>query len=281
MRDWLVGIFGEAYATAAFWTIILVAVAIVLLVFVRVNRRFTTGTFISSSRGKQPRLAVMDATPVDNNRRLVLVRRDEVEHLILIGGPTDLVVETNIGRAHPEQAERKLPGSQGRPSPRDREIENVEEPDNGRDEPRPLPRSEERGTPLPERRPATPNPEIQIASRPAPAPTSAPRRYPTEAMQPVRDSVTPISSRPTVASTSTASLAAVSPSVPKREPEIEQRIENLQEADEAEAAHTREAPVVDLDVSRTERSSAPSKSSDHTLEDEMSKLLEELSEQKH
>lgn len=63
MHDWLVGIFGEAYATAAFWTIILIAVAVVLLVFLRVNRRFTAGTFISGARGRQPRLAVTDATP--------------------------------------------------------------------------------------------------------------------------------------------------------------------------------------------------------------------------
>jgi hypothetical protein len=41
-------------------------------------------------------LAVMDATPVDSHRRLLLVRRDDVEHLILIGGPTDVVVEQNI-----------------------------------------------------------------------------------------------------------------------------------------------------------------------------------------
>jgi hypothetical protein len=43
----------------------------------------------------------MDATAVDSHRRLVLVRRDDVEHLILIGGPTDVVVEQNIRMASP------------------------------------------------------------------------------------------------------------------------------------------------------------------------------------
>ena len=38
----------------------------------------------------------MDAAAVDSQRRLVLVRRDDVEHLILIGGPTDVVVERDI-----------------------------------------------------------------------------------------------------------------------------------------------------------------------------------------
>jgi len=46
----------------------------------------------------EPRLAVINAASVDGRRRLVLVRRDNVEHLLLIGGPTDAVIEPNIGR---------------------------------------------------------------------------------------------------------------------------------------------------------------------------------------
>jgi flagellar protein FliO/FliZ len=52
-------------------------------------------------RGRMPRLAVIDATAVDGRRRLVLVRRDNVEHLLMIGGPSDIVVESNIVRAMP------------------------------------------------------------------------------------------------------------------------------------------------------------------------------------
>lgn len=51
-----------------------------------------------NARGRQPRLAVIDASPVDGRRRLVLIRRDNVEHLLMIGGPTDVVVEQNIVR---------------------------------------------------------------------------------------------------------------------------------------------------------------------------------------
>lgn len=40
------------------------------------------------------RLAVVEVLPVDDRRRLVLVRRDGAEHLLLVGGPGgDLVVE--------------------------------------------------------------------------------------------------------------------------------------------------------------------------------------------
>src|SRR5712675_1062924 len=53
----------------------------------------------AAARGRQPRLAVIDAATVDGRRRLVLIRRDNVEHLLIIGGPTDVVVEQNIVRA--------------------------------------------------------------------------------------------------------------------------------------------------------------------------------------
>ncbi|AWM02268.1 flagellar biosynthetic protein FliO [Bradyrhizobium amphicarpaeae] len=65
-------------------------------------RRFAGGRVgANTQRGRMPRLAVIDAAAVDGRRRLVLVRRDNVEHLLMIGGPTDIVVEPNIVRAAP------------------------------------------------------------------------------------------------------------------------------------------------------------------------------------
>src|SRR3954471_10273391 len=63
----------------------------------------------SAQRGRAPRLAVIDAAAVDGRRRLVLVRRDNVEHLLMIGGPADIVVEQNIVRAVPVNAPRDVP----------------------------------------------------------------------------------------------------------------------------------------------------------------------------
>jgi flagellar protein FliO/FliZ len=56
------------------------------------------GKFTGSFFGPKPdkRLDVVDQANVDGRRRLVLVRRDEVEHLIMTGGPVDVVIETNI-----------------------------------------------------------------------------------------------------------------------------------------------------------------------------------------
>src|SRR5450631_1881629 len=64
----------------------------------------------AGARGRQPRLAVIDAATVDGRRRLVLIRRDNIEHLLMIGGPTDLVVEPNIVRAVGSREVTREPG---------------------------------------------------------------------------------------------------------------------------------------------------------------------------
>lgn len=57
------------------------------------------------------RLSVIEATRIDAKRRLVLIRRDDVEHLILIGGPVDLLIETGIV---PQSPSTSASGSEGR-----------------------------------------------------------------------------------------------------------------------------------------------------------------------
>jgi hypothetical protein len=96
MQAWLESVAGPDYATALMWTILALIGLLLVLVAVRVFRGLTFGTFVSGGKNRKTRLAVMDATAVDSQRRLVLVRRDDIEHLILIGGPTDVVVEQNI-----------------------------------------------------------------------------------------------------------------------------------------------------------------------------------------
>jgi flagellar protein FliO/FliZ len=48
--------------------------------------------------GRQLRLTVIATARVDERRYLVIIRRDNVEHLLMIGGPNNIVVEANIGR---------------------------------------------------------------------------------------------------------------------------------------------------------------------------------------
>ncbi|WP_051213503.1 flagellar biosynthetic protein FliO [Maritalea myrionectae] len=47
-------------------------------------------------RSKLRRLAVLQSAPVDNKRQLVIIRRDDVEHLLMIGGPNDVLIESGF-----------------------------------------------------------------------------------------------------------------------------------------------------------------------------------------
>ncbi|MBU2193419.1 MAG: flagellar biosynthetic protein FliO, partial [Alphaproteobacteria bacterium] len=96
MLEWIEGLAGPAFVGAVLWTFAALILLVIVLVIVKLIRSMTFGTFVAGGRNRKTRLAVMDATAVDSHRRLVLVRRDDVEHLILIGGPTDVVVEREI-----------------------------------------------------------------------------------------------------------------------------------------------------------------------------------------
>ncbi len=48
---------------------------------------------------RERRLGFVEQASIGGGRKLVLVRRDNVEHLIMTGGPIDVVIETNIPRA--------------------------------------------------------------------------------------------------------------------------------------------------------------------------------------
>jgi len=66
-------------------------------------RAYMTGdTSINFSFGNwfgpraEPRLGIVEQATVDSRRKLVLIRRDDVEHLIMTGGPVDVLIETGI-----------------------------------------------------------------------------------------------------------------------------------------------------------------------------------------
>ncbi|MFG1306791.1 flagellar biosynthetic protein FliO [Xanthobacter autotrophicus] len=90
-------LFGSQLALPIRLAIAVVVIGALLAVTVLVMRRLTSrgrGPVRSGRAG--PRLAVLDSVAVDQRRRLVLVRRDEVEHLLLVGGASDIVVEHQI-----------------------------------------------------------------------------------------------------------------------------------------------------------------------------------------
>ncbi|MFC5385478.1 hypothetical protein ACFPLB_05780 [Aquamicrobium segne] len=158
----------SAYGSVILWIIAALVLLILLLIVVKMIRRMNFGTFISGGRNRKTRLAVMDATAIDSHRRLVLVRRDDVEHLILIGGPTDLVVEREIRLAGAKRTEPVMTQAPA-PAPQPRPVQ---------------PPSQPRISPVAPQRPArvaAPQPQTQAQSQPLPP---QPAAKPVEQAQP-------------------------------------------------------------------------------------------------
>jgi flagellar protein FliO/FliZ len=61
-------------------------------------RRFGIGglSVMARPRDGVRRLAVVEVAAIDAKRRLVLVRRDNTEHLILLGANSELLIENSI-----------------------------------------------------------------------------------------------------------------------------------------------------------------------------------------
>jgi flagellar biogenesis protein FliO len=72
----------------------------------------------SVARGRHKRLSVVDSAVVDAKRKVVIIRRDNVEHVIMTGGPTDLVIESGVPAPDPVPPRRAAPVRPTRPAAR-------------------------------------------------------------------------------------------------------------------------------------------------------------------
>lgn len=107
---------GEGLTSTLVWigtSIVLLLFVLVLAVWLVRMLRPSLNLGGSQSRGGRPqRLAITDAFSLDREgRKLVIVRRDNVEHLLLIGGPNDVLVESSIVRT--ERGGRERPRGSG------------------------------------------------------------------------------------------------------------------------------------------------------------------------
>jgi len=75
----------------------LVFVLGIIGVLALIARRFVPGARNINRRGVKRRLSIVEVVPVDTKRRLVLLKRDDTEHLVMLGPTGDTVVERNIG----------------------------------------------------------------------------------------------------------------------------------------------------------------------------------------
>ncbi|MER9950611.1 hypothetical protein [Mesorhizobium sp. M0047] len=247
--QWLDSVAGPGYAAALLWTFAALVLLVIVLVIVKLVRNLTFGTFVAGGRNRKTRLAVMDATAVDSHRRLVLVRRDDIEHLLLIGGPTDLVVERDIRLSAPRRP--ALTGDSG--------LQPVPAAAAPAARPRPP-----QPAPPPARQAPAPQPVNAVPpARPrqtAPAPASAPRPA-TQSYQPTN--ITPL---PAYGS-APANVVRHAPPPPPAQDSIDDTL------------------MRELEVSLDQPRSAgpagkPAAKEPQSLDDEMTKLLGELSSQK-
>ena len=94
-----------------FWLFVLVLLAAASGSAYMAYRAYVTGDTSVNLKGwlfkprPEPRLGVVEQASVDARRRLVLIRRDGVEHLIMTGGPVDVVIETGIQAREPAPAQ--------------------------------------------------------------------------------------------------------------------------------------------------------------------------------
>lgn len=140
-----------------------VAAVLILLVF---RLAFGRRLRMPGGRARQMRLGIVDAFDLDRQRQLVIVRRDNVEHLVMIGGPNDILIESQIirteARARDKDLREREPGYMPGPAPKPHT-----EPKLGQfmPEPQPVGALEDYSTqPLPGRAPPPPS-----AQPPAPA----------------------------------------------------------------------------------------------------------------
>jgi flagellar protein FliO/FliZ len=93
----------ESFLANKSFTLVAAALAfLAVAVLLSVIFRITFGRRIRlprNGRARLPRLGTVDAFDLDRQRQLVIIRRDNVEHLLMIGGPNDLVIESQIIRA--------------------------------------------------------------------------------------------------------------------------------------------------------------------------------------
>lgn len=268
MRAWLESIAGPEYASAMIWTLGALILLLVILLAVRIVRGLTFGTFVAGGRNRKTRLAVMDAAAVDSHRRLVLVRRDDIEHLILIGGPTDVVVEQNIRLQSP--ARRVIPPDQRGHAD---EVQIRQAPDSLK----------------PPSAAAEPPPE----SRPRPGPAEVPRAAAAEAPKPAQTQsfasrVTssfarppaqpaPPSPAPAPAAAQPAAVQPAStpaPAAPRPSPAAGAAAPAAAASDKS--GDLDDALLQELEVTLGEKSAAKSDADSKKMDDEMSRLLGDL-----
>lgn len=128
MQQFLTSIFGDN-KILQYGTLAVVALVLLLLVLWGFRTLFSGRVRPAGGRNRQPRLGMVDAFDLDRQRQLIIVRRDGIEHLVMIGGPNDIVIESGILRGQApsrERQDREAVLAQSLPAPTEQRV--AEEP---------------------------------------------------------------------------------------------------------------------------------------------------------
>ncbi|MEO0327867.1 MAG: hypothetical protein AAF217_04650 [Pseudomonadota bacterium] len=115
--EWLDSLLAGENGSATQLVLVTLGLVIGLILIVWIFRKIAGSPARRAGRNRIPRLSVTDSAAVDDKRYVVLVRRDNVEHLVMIGGPTDVVVESNIIRVQPTSQPANVTTAPAEPQP--------------------------------------------------------------------------------------------------------------------------------------------------------------------
>ena len=90
--------------------LVILALVLALIAFCAwAARRLGLGGALAATKGGSKRLAIVEVKVVDPRRKLVLFRRDEKEHLVLLGPNQDILIENGIAPDPFEAGARNVP----------------------------------------------------------------------------------------------------------------------------------------------------------------------------
>ncbi len=190
--------FVGAYGSRLVIAVVGVGIGLVCLIGVLwlLRGRGGPSPFVRGGRNRNPRLQVLDAAAVDTRRRLVLVRRDDVEHLIMIGGPTDIVIESRI---QPADSQTGIAQPIGGYVPSEPSLAAIADgADRTRQRPLPEPRAEIARPDMARAEIARPEITRQDVTRPEPVRSEPLRELPVQAVRPAAEPIVQPSAPPVV-----------------------------------------------------------------------------------
>jgi flagellar protein FliO/FliZ len=103
--QFLTALFGGAENTIL-TAVFALGIVLVLILIGLWALKFFMQTSANLSRGRNRRLMIMESVQLDAKRKVIILRRDDVEHVIMTGGAQDVVVESGIAVEKPAAVRR-------------------------------------------------------------------------------------------------------------------------------------------------------------------------------